>query len=186
MRMTIIRNHHRLPPLNRRLLASVSSAAPVALCLLLLPLSSGTALAQDTPANEENIRKLLSAINTMAIVDQMSEAMTVQIGTMLAQNANADPRATEIVQEEIAATFREHALEFDDKMVELYANHFSNDEIQGLLEFYQTPLGQRLVEEMPSIGSESMTIGSTWGQEIGMEAYQRAVTRMQEEGVPVP
>jgi len=42
-----------------------------------------------------------------------------------------------------------------NQLVALYDKHFTDDEIKGLLQFYGSPLGQKVAAEMPKIGRES-------------------------------
>jgi hypothetical protein len=39
--------------------------------------------------------------------------------------------------------------------VGIYDKHFTEDEIKGLLQFYGSPLGQKVAVEMPKIGRET-------------------------------
>jgi len=41
------------------------------------------------------------------------------------------------------------------QLVGIYDKHFTEDEIKGLLQFYGSPLGQRVAAEMPKIGRET-------------------------------
>src|SRR5579859_6882897 len=67
-------------------------------------------------------------------------------------------------------------------LADVYAKHFTADEIRGLIAFYETPLGQRVLEEQPKITLESMPIGSGWGRRAG----ERAVERLRQKGYKVP
>jgi len=42
-----------------------------------------------------------------------------------------------------------------EQLVSVYDKHFSEDEIKGLLQFYGSPLGQKVAAEMPKISRES-------------------------------
>jgi hypothetical protein len=42
-----------------------------------------------------------------------------------------------------------------EQLVGIYDQHFSEDEIKGLLQFYGSPLGQKVAVEMPKIGRET-------------------------------
>src|SRR5437762_2448059 len=42
-----------------------------------------------------------------------------------------------------------------EQLVEIYDEHFTDDEIKGLLQFYGSSLGQKVAAEMPKIGRES-------------------------------
>jgi hypothetical protein len=41
------------------------------------------------------------------------------------------------------------------QLVGIYDKHFTEDEIKGLLQFYGSPLGQKVAAEMPKIGRET-------------------------------
>ena len=40
-----------------------------------------------------------------------------------------------------------------------------------MIEFYQTPLGKKLVSTLPQIMQESMQVGQSWGKEVGDKIY---------------
>jgi hypothetical protein len=42
-----------------------------------------------------------------------------------------------------------------EQLVGIYDKHFTDDEIKGLLQFYGSPLGQKVAAEMPKIGRET-------------------------------
>jgi hypothetical protein len=52
-------------------------------------------------------------------------------------------------------------------MVPVYQKHFTAEDIDGLLKFYRSPLGQKVITEMPSTMAEGMQIGQQWGQQRG-------------------
>ncbi len=54
-----------------------------------------------------------------------------------------------------------------ESLIPIYANRFSEVELKQLTDFYLTPLGQRLLEELPSITQESMQTGQQWGARLG-------------------
>jgi hypothetical protein len=56
-----------------------------------------------------------------------------------------------------------------DSMVTIYARHFSMEDIQGIAKFYESPLGQRMVKEMPDVSRESQTAGVQLDQKVVMQ-----------------
>jgi hypothetical protein len=58
-------------------------------------------------------------------------------------------------------------------MIPVYTRHYTRDDLAGLIDFYSTPLGQRVIEQTPSIMQESMTIGAQWGQSKANEIVER-------------
>lgn len=56
-----------------------------------------------------------------------------------------------------------------DSIAVLYAAKFTQQELSGLLTFYQSPTGRRLRTLQPSLVTESSAIGQRWGMRIGAE-----------------
>ncbi len=68
--------------------------------------------------------------------------------------------------------------EFIGIIVPLYDEHFSQDEIQELITFFKTDVGQKYVENLPELSTQSMQAGRRWGQKLG----QRIVDKLQAKG----
>lgn len=56
-------------------------------------------------------------------------------------------------------------------VIPIYARYYSTDEINKLIEFYQTPLGKKIISTMPQVMQESMKAGQVWGEEMGKKVY---------------
>src|SRR6185312_15325722 len=64
------------------------------------------------------------------------------------------------------------------RMVPIYQRHFSADDVAGLLKFYKSPLGQKVITQMPVTMAEGMKIGQEWGRERG----QAMIRQLQQDG----
>jgi len=53
-----------------------------------------------------------------------------------------------------------------DRMVPIWDKYLSHQEIRELIKFYETPLGKKLVTEMPAMHREGRLTGEKWGEEI--------------------
>jgi len=62
-------------------------------------------------------------------------------------------------------------------MIPVYDRHLTHDEIQGLIQFYQTPLGKRLLETLPQITKDSMAAMIPWAREV----TEKVMSEMAEE-----
>ena len=60
----------------------------------------------------------------------------------------------------------------------IYDRHLTHTEVSSLIEFFQSPLGQKLVSVQPEIMKESMQVGQAWGEKIGNEV----VAELQKQG----
>lgn len=63
------------------------------------------------------------------------------------------------------------------KIIEIYKNNLTANEVDQLIEFYKTELGQLMLTKMPQIQIESMNEGMLWGQQLGMEVAQKLMNK---------
>jgi cell division septation protein DedD len=54
---------------------------------------------------------------------------------------------------------------FIGRLVPVYQKHFTADEMSGLLKFYRSPLGQKVINEMPTTMAEANQAGQQWSHE---------------------
>ena len=57
-----------------------------------------------------------------------------------------------------------------NQLVAIYDKHFTDDEIKGLLQFYGSPLGQKVATEMPKIGRETQAAVRAAGAKAARES----------------
>ncbi len=61
-----------------------------------------------------------------------------------------------------------------DLILPIYSKHFTLEELEQLIAFNRTPLGQKVIAEMPMVMKESMSAGQEWGRQLGERAYRKA------------
>jgi hypothetical protein len=139
--------------------------------LLLLLCFTPSLMAQSTPAEtkEASIRKLLSLMNAKG---SFNSALQSQISAAKKNGTRVPPKFWDEV---LKAVDLDKFIEF---LVPIYDKHFSNEEIEGLIAFYQTPLGKKLTSELPQLMTESAAVGDKYGQQIANQVIQK----MQAEG----
>ena len=57
--------------------------------------------------------------------------------------------------------------------VRIYDKHFTLEEINGLTKFFDTPLGKKMIAEMPMVTKESMDVCTKWGADLGRRIEQK-------------
>jgi hypothetical protein len=97
-----------------------------------------------------------------------------------AQRAS-NPRIPAVFWDRFLAQARARRGEFIDSVVPIYSRTFELAELKTLLQFYQSPLGHRLLEAQPGVMRESMQLGQRWGARIGADIGQQLAA----EGVHV-
>ena len=73
--------------------------------------------------------------------------------------------------------------EITDQIVQVYARHFSADELRQLTTFYHTPVGQKVLQTLPAVSQESMTIGQNWGRTVGAEMQSQVNEELRKRGI---
>lgn len=59
-----------------------------------------------------------------------------------------------------------NADEIINLIIPIYDKYYTEQEIDELIKFYQTPVGQKTIKVLPNITQESMAAGEKWGREI--------------------
>jgi len=128
------------------------------------------------PAKEADIRKLLDLVGTKALAAQSIETMTKSIKPVLANSLPPGEYRQKLVDLFFAKfsskTDLQHLL---DLAVPIYDKHFSHQEIRSLIEFYQTPLGQKTISTLPVLMAELQDEGRKWGEALGRESMQEVL-----------
>jgi hypothetical protein len=68
-------------------------------------------------------------------------------------------------------------------VIPIYARHFSHKDIRGLLKFYQTDLGKKIIKIWPLILQESMTLAQDWSKSLGPLIKKNVNKRFKKEGI---
>jgi uncharacterized protein len=132
---------------------------------------AGTAPAPEKldPAKDAAIRHLLEITGESKEGQNISSGMTNQVHTVMGRSIPSDqlPKFMDTFSTKFNAGAPPSAV--TDAMVAIYARHFSMEDIQGITKFYESPLGQRMVKEMPDVTRESQTAGMQIDQKVVMQ-----------------
>jgi uncharacterized protein len=69
-----------------------------------------------------------------------------------------------------------------DRAARIYATHFSEPELKQLLSFYQSPLGQKVIDEEPKALDESMAMAGTWADDFSQDVINKMRAEMKKRG----
>jgi hypothetical protein len=116
----------------------------------------GQAMAASGPATEDQVRQLMEVVG----VGKMLLQMNTQAVTTLQQSMPC-------VQPEFWQNYMDanQTQLFIGRLVPVYQKHFTADEMAGLLKFYRSPLGQKVINEMPITMAEANQAGQEWSHE---------------------
>jgi uncharacterized protein len=69
-----------------------------------------------------------------------------------------------------------------DRAARIYAAHFSEPELKQLLSFYQSPLGQKVIDEEPKALDESMAMAGSWTDDFSQDVINKMRAEMKKRG----
>ena len=72
--------------------------------------------------------------------------------------------------------------ELMDDAARIYASHFSEQELKQLLTLYQSPLGQKMLEEEPKALDESMAEAGAWADVFSHDVIEKMREEMKKRG----
>jgi len=64
-----------------------------------------------------------------------------------------------------------------EMLVPIYEKHLTHEDIKGLIAFYETPVGRKLLAVMPLMHQESRTAGEIWGREFARTVQERLAAK---------
>lgn len=116
----------------------------------------------ETP-KQQQIRLLLALTGASQLGKQV---MTQMIGSM----KKIMPQVPDLFWERFMKEV--HPEELTDLIIPIYDRHFTDSDIRQLIAFYESPVGRKLVANLPAIMQESMAAGQTWGGQLGARITQ--------------
>ncbi|MGF1451190.1 MAG: DUF2059 domain-containing protein [Opitutales bacterium] len=155
-------------------------------CLLGCLVAASPAWAQDveeadevgeTPAEAAKVTsEEIAAARSLLEATGAAERSERMLGRMFRQLDEAMPRVNDSYWQQAREAVDLEA--FVIKQAEIYAAHYTLDELEELTAFYESALGQRLLQEQTAIRRESLQLGQQWGEGIA----RRVLSRLSERG----
>ncbi|HET9228001.1 MAG TPA: DUF2059 domain-containing protein [Thermoanaerobaculia bacterium] len=137
------------------------------LCLLALgnPLQ-----AQEGNTKEQDIRRMMELTGAAKLAEQIMDQMIVALNQEGTDKAFWDSLRAEFDTQSLLS-----------KTIPIYDKHFTHEEIKGLIAFYESPLGSKLIEKLPAVTQESMAVGMEWGAEVADRVIEKMEERKKKE-----
>ncbi len=148
--------------------------------LSLLTTMNGVALAQTTDSSNvpvtaqetekiKNIKQLLNVTGASSLSQQIVMQMLISMKSQY-------PQVPQKFWDAFSSEF--NADDLIKELIPIYSKYYSDEDIKGLIAFYQTPLGKKTIALLPQISQESIAIG----QRYGLDAGKRAIQKLEAEG----
>jgi uncharacterized protein len=166
------------------------SIATLGVAIALGAASSSAWADELTPAKRADIKTLMQLTGAYGIANQFADFVTGQVVRNLRANSPRFPqKGVDAIRDEMTKLFKEEMIApggLLEQMIPIYGQHFTQSEVTALVAFYQSPLGSKLVHEMPLVLAESFQAGRQWNTALGPKVDSRLRARLKQENIDLP
>jgi hypothetical protein len=134
--------------------------------------ASTAAAAKVDPEKQAAIRHLMDITQTSRLGDSMATYISNQVRVFMSHSMDPAtlPKFMDTFNQRFAASAPPQNI--TDAMVPIYDRAFSKEEIQGLVKFYESPLGQHVVKVLPQVEEESQNTAAKIDQDAALNVLR--------------
>lgn len=158
-----------------------------------MALSAFTSLSFAAPPSDESIKTLFKLMKTESMIDSvyaniepaMRKSMDLAVQ---GKNLSAEQRKIiSLAPQRLSQVLRSEMTweKMEPLQIGIYRESYDQSEIDGLIEFYKTPVGQSFINKMPVVMQKSMTTSQAMMQDIMPKLY-RAMEQVMAEAKLAP
>ncbi|HTN38130.1 MAG TPA: DUF2059 domain-containing protein [Arachidicoccus sp.] len=140
--------------------------------LLVSVLLCSTALFSQQTPKDAAIKELMNLTGSGKLAAQFA-------GLLMKNMKDLRPDVPDAYWENFAKEFNSDSI--ITLFIPVYAKHFSLAEVQQMVAFYKTPIGIKMVHELPAIMVESQKVGAAWGQRV----VERTTEKMKKDSAVI-
>jgi hypothetical protein len=134
-------------------------------------------LEKPDPAKEAAIRHLMDLTQTSKLGDNITNAITAQVRGVMGRSIQQPDQLQKFMDaftQKFTAAAPPSAV--TDAQIPVYSHFFSMDDIQGLIKFYESPLGQHVVKSLPQIAQQTQQAGVQLDQKAALDVLRSMST----------
>jgi hypothetical protein len=154
---------------------------------LLAPVSGARADEQIDPAAIAKAKELLAVTKSVQAMNNMVDPMFDAVGKLLeAANPGRGAEIRDLMATYFIPDMRKRLPELGDLIAEEWAHYFTVDDMDKLIGFYQTDLGQKLLAAQPKLSQEAFKLGQAWGEKVAGETFLKMEPELKKRGLKSP
>ena len=141
-------------------------------------LAAGSAGAEPTAKQRELAHRYIAAIHMDRTIDQTLNAIMPAMLASAPKNDKLTDKDRQMLLEVTAEVTRDMMTKMIARMEPLIADTFSEEELQGLVSFYESPTGQSFVSKSPQLAAKMAPMMKELIPETQAEMVQKICARM--------
>jgi uncharacterized protein len=125
------------------------------------------------PQKEARIRELMDLTGAKNLGQQLIDAGMEQFRSSVQDSQPNNPRAKQFVDAFVSG-FHKHfdVNTLNERVIPIYDKYLTAEDLKGLLDYYRSPLGQRMLKTLPELTRESQAAGFALGQKAAQETME--------------
>ena len=131
---------------------------------------------KDAETKEADIRRLLELTHARALATQSMDSMEGNLRPLMTSAFPPGEYREKLIELFFA---KYHAKRDTQQLLEIalpvYDKYYSDDEIKQLIQFYATPIGQKMLSVTPKVLTELQAAGQKWGEELGRQCMMEVL-----------
>ena len=141
-----------------------------------------SAVHQPSPAALLVARQILEIKHVEDVFKPMIRGVVIKTRDMFMQTNFMWSRDLNEISANLEKEYSVRTKELLDRAARIYATHFSESELKQLLSFYQSPLGQKVIDEEPRALDESMAMAGSWADDFSQDVINKMRAEMKKRG----
>jgi uncharacterized protein len=156
-------------------------------CVLVVLLSwPGPAFPQSaSPQSLAAAKELMIASKMADQINTLLPAIMQQLKPLVAKGSPQIERDFDTLMPAMMNVMNTHLDAFLDSGAQIYARHFTAEEMQQVTNFYRSTTGQKFLQKQPELVREGMALGQQFGQAIARDVQGRMVEELRKRGHPI-
>jgi hypothetical protein len=132
---------------------------------------------------QEKIHELLEVTG---VSEQMEKALDSIWPMIIERGSQANPNVPKEVWDQVRTIGKEEfAKSLPDVLAQferMYDINFTDEEIEGLLTFYKTPVGNSVMHKLNAMAPQTAALGQAWGAQVSKRVIARLSDEMHNKG----
>ncbi|HEX4273355.1 MAG TPA: DUF2059 domain-containing protein [Rhizomicrobium sp.] len=171
---------------------------PRAACLALMLLGAGTnGFAQDAPPTPQTLAaqdpqkvalaaKILQETHTQDNMALLLDSLIPQmVGLVKRQSPDLSDDTMKLLSDLLLQAMKDRLPQLMILNSQIYAEHFTLDELKAIDTFQNGEAGQKAIAEAPKILRETTPIGAAWGRAAAQGAMSEVIAKLRAKGVKI-
>ncbi len=184
----------RLPERLSRLCGALLVACAAGFLAVAGPVGAVAQQAADTSSGEEetfspeHLRKAQRVIDLTRSAEGFDEILSIvaeQTTALFVRNHPGLTREIEAVTTEKALEMAASRRELNETLQKIWARRFTEEDLDVLIEFFSSPVGQRFAESSATIAALSVGASQQWGNRLATEMVTEVREELRARGHPL-